>query len=112
MVAVLEPKAGQNRLWGQLVARAWQDDGFRRRLLAEPAAVLSEEGFELPEGLAVRVVEGTAPEASDDDACFWLPAPPPQDDLIEDDFSSSHGTCRARTYCYSGGQCGLWTTGV
>jgi hypothetical protein len=48
-----------NVQWGQIVARAWRDEGFRRRLLADPAAVLHEHGLEAQPGVQVRVVEDT-----------------------------------------------------
>jgi hypothetical protein len=44
-------------LSGPVVARAWRDADFKRRLLAEPAAALREAGIDVPEGLQVRVVE-------------------------------------------------------
>ena len=37
--------------WGQLVAKAWKDPAFKKRLLAQPAAVLKEEGIEMPAGV-------------------------------------------------------------
>jgi hypothetical protein len=46
--------------WGRLVARAWGDEGFKARLLAEPAAVLAEQGIPLPPGMQVWVHENTA----------------------------------------------------
>ena len=45
--------------YGQIVAEAWADPAFKRRLLADPAAVLRERGIELPAGMQVRVVEDT-----------------------------------------------------
>jgi hypothetical protein len=69
------------------VARAWDDDGFRRRLLAEPEAVLREEGLEVPEGVAVRVVEDGATEGAEGVAYLRLPGKPEAEDLIEDDLS-------------------------
>jgi hypothetical protein len=45
--------------WGQLVAQAWADEAFKRRLLADPAAVLKEQGLEAPPGVRVRVLEDT-----------------------------------------------------
>src|SRR5262245_51038370 len=45
------------KLYGQLVARGWSDEAFQRRLLADPAAVLAEQGIGLPPGLEVRVYE-------------------------------------------------------
>jgi hypothetical protein len=46
--------------YGRVVARAWADDAFKQRLLAEPAAALAEHGFNLPVGLAVRVYEDSS----------------------------------------------------
>ncbi len=50
----------QNDAWGRIVARAWQDDAFKRRLLADPAAVLQEHGVRVPPGSKVQVIEDTA----------------------------------------------------
>ena len=49
-------------LYAKIVARSWADEAFRARLLAHPAKVLSEQGFDLADYLDVRVVsEGSAP---------------------------------------------------
>jgi hypothetical protein len=61
----------QARKYGQVVAKAWADEAFKQRLLAEPATVLREQGIELPDGLDVRVVENT-----DTIAHLVLPKPP------------------------------------
>lgn len=45
------------------------DQDFRSRLLSDPAATLSSEGMEIPEGLKVNVVE-------DDFETFTLTIPP------------------------------------
>ena len=45
--------------WSQLVAQAWADEKLKKRLLAEPAAVLKEHQIEVPEGVEIRVVENT-----------------------------------------------------
>ena len=45
--------------WSQVVAQAWADEKFKKRLLTEPAAVLKEHGIEVPAGMEVRVVENT-----------------------------------------------------
>jgi hypothetical protein len=55
--------------WGQLVARAWRDAAFKARLLAEPAAVLAEQGIPVPPGVEVRAVENT-------DRVLYLVLPP------------------------------------
>jgi Nitrile hydratase, alpha chain len=41
----------------RLVAKAWLDAALRERLLAEPAAVLREHGFDVPAGTEVKIVE-------------------------------------------------------
>jgi hypothetical protein len=43
--------------FGQLVARTWSDTAFKARLLADPAAVLAQEGIPVPPGMEVRVHE-------------------------------------------------------
>lgn len=45
--------------WGQIVAQAWQDDAFNKRLIANPASVLTEQGINIPTQVQVRVVENT-----------------------------------------------------
>lgn len=48
-----------SKLWSQIVAKAWADDKFKQRLLADPAAVLKENGLTVPAGLTVKVAEDT-----------------------------------------------------
>lgn len=45
------------KTWARVVAKAWADEEFKRRLLADPAAVAAEEGVLLPEGLTLKVIE-------------------------------------------------------
>jgi hypothetical protein len=41
-----------------IVSRAWKDESYRKRLLANSKAVLAEElGLEIPERVEVRVLE-------------------------------------------------------
>jgi hypothetical protein len=50
----------QSELEARLVARAWQDEGFKQQLLADPrAAIAAETGASVPPGLEIRVVEET-----------------------------------------------------
>jgi Nitrile hydratase, alpha chain len=55
----MEPEQ-QTDVWGRIVARTWQDDAFKQRLLADPAAVLQEHGVRVPPGSKVKVIEDTA----------------------------------------------------
>jgi hypothetical protein len=104
MVLALEREPRQKRQWGQVVARAWEDDAYRRRLLAEPASVLCEAGIAVPPGVAVRVVEGDVAEDPEDEPCFWLPPGPADEDLVADDIGLPpdvprmiHGSYTGRT---------------
>lgn len=65
--------AEQGRIWARVVAQAWADDSYKARLLADPAAVLREEGLQVPVGKTVRVVEN-----SDASTYLVLPALPPE----------------------------------
>ena len=55
-------------LWNRIVAKAWADELFKKRLLADPAAVMREEGLTVCEGMQVSVVENTPRKA-------WLVLP-------------------------------------
>lgn len=43
----------------EIISKAWMDEGFKKRLLADPSATLKGEGVEVPPGLEVRMVENT-----------------------------------------------------
>jgi hypothetical protein len=99
MVLTLEREPQLRRRWGRIVARAWDDDDFRCRLLAEPEAVLREEGFDIPEGAEIRVEDGD--DASDGD-CLRLPPTPAREELIDEDLvvtPVARSTCGCSTNC-------------
>ena len=50
----------QGKAMGTVIAKAWTDEGFKARLLADPAAVLAAEGVQTPAGVTLKVVENTA----------------------------------------------------
>jgi hypothetical protein len=96
-----------------VVARAWDDDGFRQRLLAEPEGVLREAGIAVPPGVPLRVVEDDATENADSGVYLRLPAKPAADDLMEEDLGleqnspakgvSALTTCHSRChFCHTG----------
>jgi len=53
-------KAGNSRLEARLIAKAWQDEAFRKRLIKSPRKVLTEEGVDVPAGVRIKVVQNTA----------------------------------------------------
>lgn len=62
-------KEEQSKKMSRIITKAWADEGFKQRLLKDAAAVLKEEGVEIPQGLEVRVVENT-------DKFFYMVIPP------------------------------------
>lgn len=65
----------------QLIARAWADDTFKQKLLADPATTLSAEGLPAPAGVTVKAVENT-------DKVFYLVIPAKPDDLTDSDLEN------------------------
>jgi len=53
------PKADWNKKWAGIVAQAWADQKFKKRLLADPAGVLKQHGIEIPPGVQAKIVENT-----------------------------------------------------
>ena len=49
----------QGKKMSQIIAKCWADEGFKRKLLADPAATLKAEGAELPAGMTIKAHENT-----------------------------------------------------
>src|SRR6516162_10259358 len=94
----------EEMVWSQIVARAWCDEGFMKRLLSDPRAVLAEHDLEVPPGTEVEVVLGTEVEVDDTDSVrrFVLTASPSHE-LLEEELVGG-----AVAYCACGacGRCG------
>jgi hypothetical protein len=65
------PQREYIRKYGQLVAKAWLDPEFKEQLMANPEAILREQGIDVPEEINPRVVE--KPE---NEWIFFLPPKP------------------------------------
>ena len=93
----------EDKQWSQIVARAWADPAFKRRLLSDPGAVLREHGVELEPGIEVKVIENTGRVRH-----LILPESP-TGELSEEELSPSLGAdswcgwCRRCRFC---GRCG------
>jgi hypothetical protein len=68
----LERVKDYSRKHARVVAKAWLDPSFKKRLLANPTEVLRSEGIEVPAGVEIRVLEHTP-----DIRYFELPVKPP-----------------------------------
>src|SRR5262245_49638558 len=91
-------------VWSQVVARAWCDEDFMRRLVSDRRAVLAEHELEVPPGAEVEVVLGREVKVDDTGTArrFILPAGPPQE-LVEEELG---GDVVAYCYCGACGRCG------
>ena len=92
-------------VWNQIVARAWCDDDFMKRLLSDPRAVLAEHDLEVPPGTEVEVVLGTEVKIDHTDNLvrrFILPLGPSQE-LTEEELG---GDVMAYCGCGGCGRCG------
>jgi hypothetical protein len=72
------------KVGGRIIAKAWADEAFKARLLADPAAVLKAEGVEVPAGVTLNVVENTA-------AAYTLVLPARPTDLSDEDLDATSG---------------------
>ena len=50
--------------WIRIVAKAWADEVFRNRLLADPKSVLKENGIVFPEEIKVNISEDKEDEVN------------------------------------------------
>jgi hypothetical protein len=80
--------------WGQMVARAWADPAFKAKLLADPVAVLKENGLAPPAGLQLKVVENT-----DKVLHLVLPVKPAPQELSEEELHRVAGGGGAGERC-------------
>jgi hypothetical protein len=93
--------------WGQIVGRAWADDEFKQRLLAETTAVLEEYDLAPPAGVRVELLQDAewVPESTDDVLYLAMPARPSDEELSEDELCSIGGPETAKR-CGGCGGCG------
>ena len=47
------------KAWGKIVAKAWSDPAFKKRLMDDPTEVLKSNGIEIPLGTRVVLKENT-----------------------------------------------------
>jgi hypothetical protein len=95
-----EQQGIQDKKWSRIIAKAWADDAFRDRLLADPKAVLREQGFETSREVRVSMAESGEIKCTDEILYLTLP---PKPDISEEELLPV-----GVAYCYSGGchRCG------
>jgi len=101
----------QNRDWdiakkhGRLVAKAWGDPVFNERLVADSAAVLREHGFDVPDGVEVRLVEQTKGTVVYDDGVIYFAMPAPPSREFGDESLDGDGIQAGRHVARTSGPC-------
>jgi hypothetical protein len=68
----------------RLIARCRDDEGFRQKLLADPAATLKAEGVGVPAGMSIRALENS-------DKVFHLVIPAKTAELADEDLDRVAG---------------------
>ena len=68
----------------QLIAKCWADEGFKRKLLADPAATLKAEGAVLPAELSIKAL-------ADNDKLLHLVIPAKPTELSDEDLENVAG---------------------
>jgi hypothetical protein len=80
------------KTYAKIVAKAWDDEAFKKRLLASPVDVLREHGIVVPAGTSVRVEESLRPpEFRDDLILLPLPAKPTSAELSDEQLDGVAG---------------------
>jgi hypothetical protein len=73
-----EQQQAFHKIWAKVIAKAWSDPGFKKRLLNDPTVVLRENGLELPPGAQFKINENT-------DKMYYLTLPQkPSGELTEE----------------------------
>ncbi len=73
---------------GQIIARAWSDDAFKRTLLNDATAALKAEDIDVPDGVEIRAVENT-----ENVMYLVVPRQPVRVPLSDDQLASVAGGC-------------------
>jgi hypothetical protein len=97
-------QVSEELVWNQIVAKAWCDESFMKRLLSDPRAVLAEHDLEVPYGTEVEVMVGQEVKVDDSDTIrrFILPASPAHELLDEELVPDAVAYCA----CGACGRCG------
>ena len=48
------------RVQARIIAKAWKNEAFRKKLIKSPHKVLAGEGVDVPTGVKVKVMQNTA----------------------------------------------------
>ena len=72
-----------NNPYARLIAKAWANEAFKKRLTDSPLEVMKEEGFNIPEGVKVRILEDSESEVH-----LVIPSRPSSEEMSEQDLGA------------------------
>lgn len=63
-----QPNEEQRKKYAEVIAKAWSDESFKQKLIANPKEALKEMGIETPSNMPIKVCDGS-------DGTFYLVLP-------------------------------------
>ena len=81
------------KAYGKVVAKAWADEDFKAKLLADPKTVLKGNGVEIPQDVEILVVENT------DKIVHLILPPEPAGQLSEEELEVVNGGSSLFSLC-------------
>ncbi|MFC1835033.1 NHLP leader peptide family RiPP precursor [Thermodesulfobacteriota bacterium] len=83
----------ERKQYAKIIAKAWIDEEFKKRLFDDPATVLKESGIDTPERMTVKFVEG-----KENEILLPIPSRPPESaELSDEDLEKVAGGLTRRT---------------
>jgi hypothetical protein len=76
----------QENPYAKVIAQAWSDQDYKRRLVDDPGGALADAGAKMPDGVQLRVVDD-----SDTLKHLVIPAAPGEGEIAEQDLEQVSG---------------------
>lgn len=86
------PSKDFTKAWSEIVARAWKDEKFKKKLLSNPKEAAKEFGLDIPADANIQVVENT-----EKNRYFILPRKPSVE-LSEEEFKKVVGGAKSGSW--------------
>lgn len=80
-----QPNEEHRKKYAEVIAKAWSDESFKQKLIANPKETLKEMGVETPANMPIKVCDGS-------DGTFYLVLPKkPQENMTDEDLKKMSG---------------------
>ena len=74
-----------SKKYAEVIAKAWSDESFKKKLIANPNETLKEFGVSLPEGVTFHIHENGS------DTCHLILPKKPEGQLSDEDLKKASG---------------------